>query len=241
MQRVAGWDEREFPIPEEEEVIARERRTATGSAITKLLLACSPSYAGGNPALIGEVAEASDCVKELMDLLQRRNGCYAFESALHIFGVGAENKELDILFWNEETTWRHYYDDLVAGYFFFAEDAFGGQFAIKDNGVYFVDPETGEAKLMGSSLEEWAQNLILDFEYWSGFPLCHDWQVGNRALEPGERLMPKCPFVLGGKYETENLWASNAVTGMQYRGYIASQLRDLPDGTQVNLEFVKKS
>jgi hypothetical protein len=52
----------------------------------------------------------------------------------------------------------------------------------------------------------------------------------------GKRLLPKIPFILGGRYESSNLYAVDAVTGMCYRGELWQQLRDLPDGSQVRLK-----
>jgi hypothetical protein len=39
---------------------------------------------------------------------------------------------------------------------------------------------------------------------------------------------PKKPFVIGGEYEVANLKVMDAVEAMQYRGYLAQQLRDVP-------------
>jgi hypothetical protein len=44
--------------------------------------------------------------------------------------------------------------------------------------------------------------------------------------------------VLGGEFSVENLHAVEAVKGMKYRGSIAVQLRDLPDGTPVKLNVI---
>lgn len=49
------------------------------------------------------------------------------------------------------------------------------------------------------------------------------------------RLVPKTPFVLGGGYNLDNLYALEASESMRYRGSIATQLRDLPDGAAVQL------
>jgi len=43
--------------------------------------------------------------------------------------------------------------------------------------------------------------------------------------------------VLGGEFEVENLFAMPASDAMSYRGVIAAQIRDLPDGATVTLTF----
>jgi hypothetical protein len=44
--------------------------------------------------------------------------------------------------------------------------------------------------------------------------------------------------VLGGGYEVANLYAHDATRGMQLRGELAVQLRDLPEGANVRLTIV---
>jgi hypothetical protein len=66
----------------------------------------------------------------------------------------------------------------------------------------------------------------------------HDWQVENGAIPQGKRLMPKIPFVLGGKYSLDNIYALDSVSAMKSRGNLALQLRDLPDGTKVEFRVV---
>src|SRR5256885_447197 len=54
------------------------------------------------------------------------------------------------------------------------------------------------------------------------------------ALHVCQRLVLKKPLVLGGNYSLENVFAAEAVEGMRLRGHIATQIKDLPDGTQVD-------
>jgi hypothetical protein len=51
--------------------------------------------------------------------------------------------------------------------------------------------------------------------------------------------MPKIPFVLGGKYSLDNLYALAAVSGMKTRGNIARQIKDLPDGSRVEFRIIE--
>jgi hypothetical protein len=54
-------------------------------------------------------------------------------------------------------------------------------------------------------------------------------------LEPGQRLVPLRPFVLGGEVSFENLVVRDAVATMLIRGPIASGIHGLPPGTTVRL------
>jgi len=77
--------------------------------------------------------------------------------------------------------------------------------------------------------------LVDDWENLTGHPVARAWQLENRALREGERLMPRVPFVLGGEFEVANLVAVDSVVGMRERGQLASYLRGVPEGTQIDL------
>lgn len=173
---------------------------------------------------------------ELSELLSVRNGFYAFESALYVRSAGDGVQALGG--WNSRDGWRSRYGDLAEGLFFFAEDIFGGQFAIRGEDVVSFDPETADSAVVGSSLEDWAERLLTDFDLLTGHPVARDWQRIHGPLGMGQRLIPKVPFVMGGDYSVENLYVLNASTGMEVRAELATQIRDLPDGAQVTYRVV---
>ena len=172
-------------------------------------------------------------------LLQRRNGFYSFESALHVFPADRTDLELGLSEWNSRELWISRYGDLADNCFFFAEDIFGGQFCFYDNQVYSFDPETGDKEYLASDLEDWAQLILSDYDYLTGYSLGHGWQERNGQLKQGMRLIPKVPFVAGGEFSTENLYAIGCVQGMQLRGSWARQVHNLPDGAQIEIKIVE--
>src|SRR4051812_25431454 len=121
---------------------------------TRTLLSIGSDAAGtGAPSElpVGRVLD------ELADLLAERNGFYAFESALHVFGSGPCAVADSLEGWNSAAGWIASYEGLADGlFFFFAEDAFGAQFAVRGEEILTFDPETAEAKVMASSIEDWA-------------------------------------------------------------------------------------
>lgn len=175
---------------------------------------------------------------ELNSLLGHVNGFYAFESALHVFPASSTGPSTGLQDWNASGLWRDAYSGMAEGYLFFAEDIFGGQFAIKDEVIYSFDPETGESSPVAESLEGWADAVLGDYEFLTGFPVAHEWQSLNGAIEDGARLIPKRPFVLGGEFSVENLYFLESVKAMRLRGDLAVQLRDLPDGATVKFKIV---
>lgn len=173
------------------------------------------------------------CVAEL---LARRNGFYAFASSLHVFPGGTLAGVMDVETWNEPTLWRAEYDDRIAGFCFFAEDAFGEQFGAGDDGtVRRLNPETGELVLYAPDVGAWAQRILADHRVETGWPLAMEWQEINGPLPAGRRLLPTTPFVLGGEFSLGNLWAGDAVEGMRFRAYLAKSIEDVPDGKRVKL------
>ena len=171
---------------------------------------------------------------ELAELLQRKNGFYAYESALLVRPSRNMGAPLGLCEWNAPALWGGSYARKIDA-LFFAEDIFGVQFCIHDDAVSTFDPETGAFDELGQSIAEWTREVIENRDLRTGYPLAHEWQARNGALAPGERLLPKSPFVLGGKYEVENLCRSNDIKGMLFRASIANQIQNLPDGSQVIL------
>jgi hypothetical protein len=141
--------------------------------------------------------------------------------------------------WNASALWKNGYEGTLDDLLCFAEDAFGGQFALSRDGVVSVDPETGERERVADDLEGWAAAIFDDFGYRTGYPLASDWQDQHGSLSPGQRLLPKLPFVVGGKFAVGNLYALDDVKGMQFRAYIARQIRDVPDGGHITFEMIK--
>jgi len=175
--------------------------------------------------------------QELFQLLSRKNGFYAFEFALHVFPSDAR-RGISLEQWNSPTLWKDEYGSLAEGLLFFAEDIFGGQFCIKSDGVYLFDPETGKCEKIAPDLEGWADCVLTDYDYLTGYPIAHRWQEKHGVIPPDHRLVPKMPFVAGGQYELSNLRLAESTEGMKWRGNLARQIKDLPDGAKIRFEVI---
>ena len=169
----------------------------------------------------------------LAELLTEKNGFYAFEASLLMRPLSHGALPLGVLQWNVPTLWKQDYSGALDLMLCFAEDAFGNQFALHQGGVVAINCETAEPEQVASSLEGWARVVLEDYSYRTGYPLAHDWQLRHGPLQAGQRLLPKIPFVTGGAFEVDNLYAGSDIEGMRFRGSIARQIRDVPDGSQV--------
>jgi hypothetical protein len=194
----------------------------------------SPSHHVADVLLTG----AGALGRELLDLLFRKNGFYAFESALHVFPIGKVPGVMDLLTWNSNELWKRDYGPLIKDHIFFAEDLFGAQYCISGGKVCFFDPETGETETVCSKIEDWAGLILADYEFRTGFPLAHSWQEQHGALPVGSRLLPKIPFVCGGQFAVKNLYLLDSTRGMKLRASLAQQIVNLPDGAKINFEVV---
>jgi hypothetical protein len=145
---------------------------------------------GTPPALPVPTESSNKLTRELSELLHRRNGFHAFESALHVFPSSAASSGPSLSEWNSHELWRHEYGDLARDKLFFAEDAFGNQFCIEGDHIYTFDAETGTCERLCGSLEEWAETILGDYNVLTGYPLLHAWQSAHGGLPSNERCGP---------------------------------------------------
>ena len=176
---------------------------------------------------------------ELLDLLRHKNGFFTFESALHVFPLGFSPDYLNLGSWNDPQTWKGEYGSLIPmPLLFFAQDVYGNQFGISDEGIVLFFSEFAEFEPIAKTLAEWGDVLWSDWRGFSGYDLAHAWQVQNRPLNEGERLIPKIPFVVGGKYEVANLYGGQVIDAMRFRASLARQVASVPDGTPIDLKII---
>ncbi|MGE3468395.1 MAG: SMI1/KNR4 family protein [Pyrinomonadaceae bacterium] len=168
-----------------------------------------------------------------------KNGFYAFESALHVFPSECKERVIDLDFWNDQSNWKADFCDSLYQILFFAEDLFGGQFGIAEDGIVRFNPETGETVPFSENIEEWAARILNDYPLETGYELAADWQKRNGPIPSGFRLLPIKPFFLGGKFEVDNLYLADALEGMKSRAEIWRQTNDLPDGTPIEFRVVE--
>ncbi len=203
--------------------------------LEKLLSVCGGDISSGKVQKLPAAFHDYPLIEDLINLLNKRNGFYCFESALHVFPVETDGEEIGLIDWNDKGLWIECYDDLARNALFFAEDVSGGQFCIKEDGIYTFDPETGAFDYLAPDINEWCKLILEDFEVLTGYPLANAWQKKYGSIPPGYRLVPKIPFVVGGEYEPDNIYLEKSTIAMKARATIALQIRDVPDGSNIQL------
>ncbi len=140
----------------------------------------------------------------------------------------------DVIEWNRPGLWKsHYARHRLDQWTCFAENIFGEPFCFGDKGFGRMDAETGGIEMLGASLDDWAGAILADPDYHLGHSLAHAWQAKHGGIEPGMRLVPRRPFILGGGFEIDNLYPLESLQAMRFRGDVATQLHDVPDGSTV--------
>jgi len=190
-----------------------------------------------------EVLAKSGAGADLLELLALKNGFYAFESALHVLPVSRDDwfNEQDLQRWNDSKLWKHAYGEQsnLNGLMLFAEDVIGVQFGFLADQIVRFDPETGEIEEMCSTLDEWAEMVLSDYDTELGYPLAREWQKQNGPLQKGNRLVPIVPLIAKeSSFEPSNFYQLEAVKGMLARADLAMQLKSLPDNQAVIMKAI---
>lgn len=142
--------------------------------------------------------------------------------------------------WNAPNLWRDEYKFITGELVCFAEDAFGNQFAVQDKKqIVHIEGETGEVLESWQSVDLWCKDVIERPNEITGRSLLSRWESGRRVLRDGFRITPRTPLVLGGTLALDELVSIMDVELMRFRGNLATQIRDLPDGTTIKLRTVK--
>jgi hypothetical protein len=175
---------------------------------------------------------------ELRVLVTVKNGFTAFEDALKVFSTRRGPSGPGLIEWNDPTGWISEYDGLADELVFFAEDIFANQFAFDTAGraVRFA-AETALTEPLGTDLDDWARSLLADHQYLTGWPLAREWKLQHGSIPRGKRVVPRQPFVIGGDYSVDNLMLMEEQTAMSFYAALARQIKDLPEGTEVQLKL----
>lgn len=161
------------------------------------------------------------------------DGLIAMEGGLRLFGITRALLP-DIATWNIEAGWRSSYRTLADGLLFFAEDAFGDQFAFEGGRLVRFHAETGQREHVSDSLADWLQQILDDPESQLSLPVIREWRRQGNQLQPNQHLCPTYPFVVRGS-RGKTLHALDRNESMHFKGDFAWQIKDLPEGTRIKV------
>ena len=134
------------------------------------------------------------------------------------------------------------YGIVMNGLVSFAQDLFGNQFCFNKNdaSIIFFNAETGERESVASSYIDWINVLDDELEYFTGVNVLRTW-LSDNLFKFDQRLCPKIPFIMGGEFKVNNLYAGTFPEYIKANSNIAKQVYNLPDGTKVKLNIQNNS
>lgn len=175
--------------------------------------------------------------KDYLFFLLTSNGGFAFGNSLHFYGVLPNKIESEIFYNN--FLFQKYYQDLIKVVLVFCEDTFGNQYAfLNDNKIAFINIETAEIEFLFTDFKNFVEEIYKETDFYTGFSIMEKWSLENGAISEFKRLCPKKPFVIGGDYTTDNFYALEKEKLLDYNSYIAKQIKNLPDGVQIQLKVI---
>ncbi|KZX75123.1 hypothetical protein A3715_26825 [Oleiphilus sp. HI0009] len=122
-----------------------------------------------------------------------------------------------------------------------AENDFGN-LIIKDSSERFwrLCPEDVYCEVIANSIDEYNtaiknEEFIID---WHMSSMVEEAATNLGALQEGYKYHMVIPGILGGEYGGTNVKSVPLVEQIRFSGDLGSQLRDLPDGAQVELKVI---
>jgi len=196
---------------------------------------------------LSDLEEVPDVVREpfdlpvpgLVDLLDRHEGFYAFGRSLHVFGRVREPRFHSIFLWNDRDGWISEYGDLADDLLLFAENAFGDQFAFNGERIVHFLAETGQQTDLAGDVEEWLSILLADPNRYLESDGIAEWTKQRGLIPMGKHIVPAIPFVLSTNMDNRDnkLSLADPFKSMSFKGTIARQIKDLPDGAQIQIDW----
>ena len=211
--------------------------------VTRLLGVSDISYVP--PPFAAEVAEAVLGPSGMertphRRLLERMNGGYFYGRALHIFGACARPDWHSLAAWNGLSLWRDAYGKMAEGLVFFAEDAFGDQYAYTGHGgeVVAFEAELGRVATAAPHFRAWLEAILDAPEAVLPVDVVQREAQDGRRFAPGFQLFAYPPLCTREAHEEGvTIGHVDAIEAMRFRGSLAQQLSQMPQGSRVKIEI----
>jgi hypothetical protein len=168
---------------------------------------------------------------QLADILRQTNGLVTCGGAFHLRGACTDPAWHSLrAAWRGPTAFVTAYRSVRPTDSPFAQDALGDQYLLREGGIWRLSAESDEVETCAESLTEFLEQVIADaVGYLALGPLVAFWNEGG-VLAPGQLLSVYPPLVAehNGRYSYRAMSAADRLGTL---ASIASQARELPDGT----------
>jgi hypothetical protein len=107
----------------------------------------------------------------------------------------------------------------------------------KDNSIYWLQADCGELEKVADNREQFHQFLLDEekFDEWFLPELVQKLVDAGKTLNKSQVYSYKIIPVIGGEYSIENIEPTDISIHFAFCGQICEQIKDLPDGTDVNI------
>lgn len=170
---------------------------------------------------------------ELVRILSNTNGFILHEGAVHVRGACLTPEWHSLrAAWRGPKAFHILYDEVRPSDTPFAQDQVGDQFLIREGVVLRLFAETGKTERLSGSLQEFFSKMNDDIEGFLNVGLSH-------KMLPGQLLHAFPPFCFES-VEVSSLAPLTATEVILFHADLARQIRDVPDGTQVEFKVIDK-
>jgi len=120
--------------------------------------------------------------------------------------------------------------------------AIGDMFLTDNNSrVYWLDVGSGELKIIADSIQDFEEKLknIKQVNEWFMIDLTTELRLSDKKLREGQVYSYYKLPIIGGNYTVDNFAPLTIEAHFDYLGDIHKQIKDLPDGTKVEIKIAK--
>lgn len=187
---------------------------------------------------IDDEALLASLPEELQTVLRDQNGCVAYRGGLHLRGaVTAPDWHSLRAAWQGRESFAALHPEVEEDDIPFAEEACGDQFLLRDGRVLRLYAETGEIVDLHSDLPGFLEAIIHNAQAVLGLDPVLAFHDKGETLNPGQLLSVLPPFCMEEAQQGVSLRAVDALERRRFLAGLATQLRGLPDGAQVELHL----
>jgi hypothetical protein len=180
---------------------------------------------------IDDVEILRELPAELVRILSDTNGFVLREGALHVRGASLSPEWHSLrVAWRGPSAFHTLYETVRPTDIPFAQDQVGDQFLLRDGRVLRLSGETGDVEPLADRLEDFFSRVSEDIEGFLNVGLAH-------TMQPGQLLLAYPPFVFRESGTGASLKPVRAGEVILFHADLARQIRDLPNGGQVELKF----
>src|SRR5690348_3725097 len=182
---------------------------------------------------IDDVEILRELPPELAGILTEINGFILHDGALHVRGASLAPEWHSLRApWREPEPFSALYPTVQPADIPFAQDQVGDQFLLRHGHVLRLSAETGDVEPVANSVDDFLTRVSEDIEGFLNVGLCH-------TMKPGQLLLAYPPFLFRESGAATSLRSSPASEVIRFHGDLARQIRDLPDGSQVQVKLTE--